>query len=379
LDAATVPRVDPCDLLLGILVERHGLDVRAAQAHVRRVAEGCGVYPEVLAAAVVALLGGSPLWEQALGAGLRSAPAIHLPGPAVASLHAGTSPNEGGVGTVDALSETRAAGVESVLQIVGEGHRDATAACELLADLSGVNPDVTAMYRLAADGASLRLLGMIGVPPQVAATWQYVPLVAEIPLWLTVTDDRPLFLESAEEIEAAYPAIRGSREGAEAWASVPVHDGGRVVGAVAFSWEQPTRLDDSARSKIVRTVERGAWPMMRALHSDDSDHDLLVDLMHLIPGEWLILTTRGRGLVVDAACPNLAVRGVRPGMAPADAFPALSIDDPVMAAVPDVLAKGIPSVQQITSAVASGAPWTQAPGEVRIVRSGRRAIVTWRS
>jgi hypothetical protein len=365
-------------VLLGILMERHRIDVSTAQAHVQRVAAAGGVHPEVVAAAVVALLGGSsgpgPAPKSVSGAAL----AVGLPG-LVAPAHAGPAPEPGGAGTVDALSELRAAAVASVLGAVAEDNQDGTAACQLLADLSGVNPDVTAMYRLAPDGASLRLLGIIGVPARVAATWQRVPLVPEIPLWVTVMEDTPLFLESGEEIESLYPAIRGSREGAEAWASIPVRDGGRVVGAVAFSWERPTRIDDAARAGMIRAAERAGRSMIRALHRDRADHDVLVDLMNLIPGDWLVLTTRGRGLVIDAACPSLTARGVTPGMAAADAFPGLRSDDPVIAAVPDVLARGVVQVERITAPVRSGPPWAQLPGEVRIVRSGRRAIVTWRS
>ncbi len=178
---------------------------------------------------------------------------------------------------------------------------------QLLGELTGARPDRTVIYGVG-EGA-LRMLGSVGTAGRVVRAWTTVPLVLDIPLCASAKERRPVFLESGVEMEREYPAIRGGREGTEAWASIPVVEEGQVVGVVGLSWQEPRTFDPATRERIIHAVGSAGHALVRSLKAGAAELSMLNELLDLIPDPWLALrSTEGQGtptFIVEGVAPNL--------------------------------------------------------------------------
>lgn len=362
-DEASVP------VAVGLLMERHRIGQIAAHAMLAEVARERGVEQAKLAGALIALLSPAP-GDASTGTADGSR--------ALTSIQGGSMVPDAWQ-LLEESPQIGASAVDGMVRAVAMANEDGDAAAQFIADLTGARPDRTVIYSVGEDKA-LFAVGNAGTPADVIQAWQKLPLTLEIPLCVTVAERRPIFLESAEEMEGAYPATRGSREGTEAWASIPIVKGARVLGAVGLSWLAPTTLEEGTRARILRAVERAGPIIVQSMPRASPAPTMLAGLMHLIPDPWMVLSPTDASwdgsFLIDAVAPNLPDTWL--GRDLLDAFPGLAGAGDLMTDLRQVLHSGSPLVRTISSTHQDGPPWEESGVRLRVIRSGRFLVLTWR-
>jgi hypothetical protein len=346
-------------------MERHRIGPLASRAMLAQAALEHGVEETVLAGALLELL--SPPPDAPTAAVPDRHPATGIPsGPSAAASQ-----------LLMDLPSVRASAA-AVVRAVDLANQDGSAAAQLIADLTRARPDRTVIYGVAED--TLVMMGSVGVPADVVEAWRRLPLALSLPLCLSVSEDRAIFLDAGAEMEGAFPATLGSREGTGAWASVPIREGTRVTGVVGLSWLNSTTFDEARRANILRAVERAGPLMVRSLPTLDPAPSILTELMHLIPDEWVVLSSTGSAadmaFVVDAVAPSLSEKWL--GRELLDVFPGLSRSGDIVTDLRQVRSSGAALTRTITATAPGGPPWEKSGVEVRLVRSGRLVVLTWR-
>ena len=115
------------------------------------------------------------------------------------------------------------------------------------------------------DGDELESVFQHGLPPgEVPA--QRFPLTAPYPACDAVRTRRAIWLESAAEIDRAYPALAPLREGSGdcAWASVPLLFRGEAVGVLGLGYRAPRAFDPDERAFVTALADPCALAMERA-------------------------------------------------------------------------------------------------------------------
>jgi two-component system CheB/CheR fusion protein len=102
------------------------------------------------------------------------------------------------------------------------------------------------------DGA-LELVGHAGLPPEVEAEWRVLPADAPYPLAAAAREGEPVWLESRDEIAAAFPALallEDAGGAGEAVAALPFAVDADAVGVVALSFAEPRRFGPQDRAYL---------------------------------------------------------------------------------------------------------------------------------
>jgi hypothetical protein len=368
VEARTGAGTDVTGLACGILMERHRMGPEQARRLLEQVAMSHALAPSGLAEALVGLLTPPPpgalLAQQVVDA--------PLAWPSFEGAEAWR--------VLEDLPRLHGSAVDSALGAVTSASEDGDAAAQLIADLTGAQPDRAVIYAVGDEGA-LHLIGNVGTAEDIAKAWQQVPLVLPIPLCATVREDRELFLKDPAAMEEAFPATRGSRAGTVGWASLPIRDGRVVIGVVGLSWDRPVDFDEATRMRISRAVERTGPTLVRSLHGRDPAPGLLGDLMHLIPDPWLVLAPAAgqeEGYVIEAVAPALPGGSAWAGEPLLEVFPMLADSGDLLTDLRQVLASGAPMIRTVSLPRRNGAPWEEQACELRLVRSGLRVVLTWR-
>ena len=117
----------------------------------------------------------------------------------------------------------------------------------------------------------LSLVHAIGLPAEVSAALDALPLDARVPLAEVASDGRPRFLAS-EQALLAYPdwgaAMVGA--GARAAAIVPVWANGELRGVLGLAWPEPRVFDEDERAFVLTLGIMCAQAIMRA-HLRDAE------------------------------------------------------------------------------------------------------------
>jgi hypothetical protein len=336
---------------MGMLMERHRVDATTAQELLDRVASELGIEGAVLAEAVIALL------------------APQSPSPPITAEAARPRADPTGIGGDDGTAGAPTA----------DDTDEGCAAAQLIADLTGARPDGTVIYSVV-DDSTLRRVGSTGTPDDAVGGWQSVPLAIEVPLCASATQRRPIFLESAIELERQFPAARGGSDGAQAWAVIPILEDGRATGVVGLSWRAAVTLDEATREGIVRSIQAAGRVMVRALPTATAGLGTLTGLLDLVPDPWVVLSATGSsgggGFLVEAVAPSLPETWRATALG--DLFPGLVPASELLSDLQHVLRSGAPLVRTITVSQPGGPPWDEMGAEIRIVRSGHRVVLTWR-
>jgi PAS domain S-box-containing protein len=128
-----------------------------------------------------------------------------------------------------------------------------------------VGAAASAVYALEAGGTHLRLVGTRGADSR-AGRFQRVPLDAPLPVCRAAHAGEPIWLETAEGVREAFPALASipvSRERA-AVVCLPLRVEGRVVGAFGFTFDAPRRFEEAERAFFLSVAEQCAVALDRA-------------------------------------------------------------------------------------------------------------------
>jgi PAS domain S-box-containing protein len=128
-----------------------------------------------------------------------------------------------------------------------------------------VGAAVSAAYVLEPGGKRLRLLGTRGAGAR-ARQFERVPVDAPLPVCRAVHTAAPVWLRTADEVRAAFPAlteIAADRERA-ALVCLPLRVAGRIVGAFGFTFDAPRELEAAERAFFLSVAEQCAIALDRA-------------------------------------------------------------------------------------------------------------------
>jgi signal transduction histidine kinase len=113
--------------------------------------------------------------------------------------------------------------------------------------------------------AVLRVVHAIGLPAELRALLDQLPLEAPVPLAEVAREGAPLFLAAAEEL-LRYPAWGAAMiaAGAAAAAIVPVWANGELRGVLGLAWADPRVFDEDERAFVLTLGVMCAQAIMRA-------------------------------------------------------------------------------------------------------------------
>jgi len=353
----------------GVLVERHGITLDEAFARLRSMSQEHNVRVVEVAATVVGVA--IPESEDAeLGERIL---AEQLPvSPATSSTWR----------TLREQPDVRAGVVTAVMDAVASATDSGHEAAALLLDL--LEPYQVAaltMYHVSADG-SLRLVGQVNIPGDLASSWRSIPPSTDIPFVRSVVQEVALFWGDRDQRLREYPQL--ARTGSvefEATATVPVIDQGEVVGVVGLVWRSSQEFDDARRDAITRAVQRVAPLLMRNLRGSDPELEWLNTLMGLHLDPWLlvdiVVDSQGvpTGLVVQDVAAGVAEGQSWLGRRMLEIWPFMAQDGSREALMGLARTGGTWS---ITVTEPSPAPWGSPGSVVRAVRLGQRIALLWR-
>jgi len=117
------------------------------------------------------------------------------------------------------------------------------------------------------EGEDLRLIAQYGLDPDQEQRLLRIPRTTNLPLGRALETAEPVYFETYEQLVASYPSMRVSTTPASALravAALPLSIRGRVVGGLAFSFEEERTFSADERSYFVAVAELCAQAVDRA-------------------------------------------------------------------------------------------------------------------
>jgi signal transduction histidine kinase len=126
-------------------------------------------------------------------------------------------------------------------------------------------PTTSAVGRTPGIDTKLHVVHAIGLPAEVQAALDELPLDAPVPFADVARTGEALFLQSDEALDR-YPAWGATmiRAGARAAAIVPVWANGELRGVLGLAWPQPQAFDEDERAFVLTLGVMCAQAIMRA-------------------------------------------------------------------------------------------------------------------
>jgi len=150
-----------------------------------------------------------------------------------------------------ALSE--AVGPEDVVNtVLGEG-------------FAAVEADAAVVALIEPGRERLRLLGMRGYPPDIAARMEEITIDAPLPLAEALRTGLPVWIDRQGDAERRYPeAARFELERESVVAALPLVFHGRTIGALGLRFRRTKRVDEEDRAFMVALAHQCAQALERA-------------------------------------------------------------------------------------------------------------------
>jgi PAS domain S-box-containing protein len=112
------------------------------------------------------------------------------------------------------------------------------------------------VFSVSRDELTLRAAW--GYPQFLCEQFQILPINAPYPLAETVRSESAIWLGSPSQWNARYPQMLVSHGHRRAWATLPIRDDGRVVGALGLSWAEPQEFTEDFRVRAQMAADDGA-------------------------------------------------------------------------------------------------------------------------
>lgn len=123
-----------------------------------------------------------------------------------------------------------------------------------------------AMFALLTEDGTLRLTHGPGIDPAVARKWPEIPLDNDVPIAEACRTGVPVLTPDTAAALAHFPerADAAREAGAAATAAVPLIAGGRILGAIGFSWPTPVTFDLELLEQLGAVASLSAQAFERA-------------------------------------------------------------------------------------------------------------------
>lgn len=280
-----------------------------------------------------------------------------------------------------AQSDVRVGVLTALIDSVAGGTTDGDEAAKLLCDL--LAPQGVAaltLFRGAAD-ESLRLVGQSGVPGDLISAWRSIPPSRDIPYIVSYTDNRSFFWGDGAARAREFPSVSSTKSAFTATATVPIRDGGQVVGVAGLMWLEAQEFDPARTEAIATTVQRVAPLLLRSAAAADPELEWMNTLLRLHLDPWLLLETVSsadgvvRDFVVLDAAIQISAGHQWLGRRLLELWPFLAEED-IAQSLAGLARSG--GAWTMTVATPSAAPWGILGTRIRAVRLGRRIVLVWR-
>ncbi|MFC9428400.1 SpoIIE family protein phosphatase [Streptomyces sp. NPDC056987] len=143
----------------------------------------------------------------------------------------------------------------------------------------------TGLMVLAVEGGSGRLsyIGSVGYPREFVDAIIGSSPERGGPVWEAILTASPLFLSSADEFMARYPAMRGrpAESAKQAWAFLPLTASGHTFGICVFAFDRPRHFSDSDRTLLTAISALVAHALERA-RLYDAEHTRSRELQRVL-------------------------------------------------------------------------------------------------
>jgi serine phosphatase RsbU (regulator of sigma subunit)/uncharacterized protein YigA (DUF484 family) len=130
--------------------------------------------------------------------------------------------------------------------------------------LAGLGADNAVLCLLTDDGAELEIVQAVGIRPETRENWSRFPVEAPVPACDALRSHKLVLFSSLEERDRMYPVFAGQPSANQAYATVPLHLGGRDFGAVTFGWADPREFAAEDRQFLMTLAEQCAQALDRA-------------------------------------------------------------------------------------------------------------------
>jgi signal transduction histidine kinase/CheY-like chemotaxis protein len=107
------------------------------------------------------------------------------------------------------------------------------------------------------------MVQMLAYPPELVAATRFVSTALDLPITDVVRSGEALFLETSAAVNALYPDLPGGLS-PEAIAVIPLSVRGRMLGAMALSFDEPRVFDEDDRTFILALGRQCAQALDRA-------------------------------------------------------------------------------------------------------------------
>jgi len=115
----------------------------------------------------------------------------------------------------------------------------------------------------AEDGEHIAVPGAVGYGEGLVDALREERLDAPLPAATSLRTGRATWLESREDRDREFPALRGLEAATVSMCSVPLITGGRILGALRFSFSQRRLFDDDERAFVLALAAQTAQTLQR--------------------------------------------------------------------------------------------------------------------
>jgi serine phosphatase RsbU (regulator of sigma subunit)/anti-sigma regulatory factor (Ser/Thr protein kinase) len=113
------------------------------------------------------------------------------------------------------------------------------------------------------DGEHIAVPGVVGYGEELVGALREERLDAPLPAATALRTGEPVWLESREERDRQYPTLRGFEGLTVSMCAVPLRAGGRILGALRFSFGSRRLFDDDEREFVLALAAQTAQTLLR--------------------------------------------------------------------------------------------------------------------
>jgi serine phosphatase RsbU (regulator of sigma subunit) len=151
----------------------------------------------------------------------------------------------------------RLARLQSITALLsGARTRDDVCTIVVHQGMAGLGAENAVLCLVTDDGAELEIAQAVGIRPETRENWNRFPIDAPVPACDALRSHKLVLFSSLEERDRMYPLFAGQPSANQAYATVPLHLGGRDFGAVTFGWADPREFATEDRQFLMALAEQ---------------------------------------------------------------------------------------------------------------------------
>jgi serine phosphatase RsbU (regulator of sigma subunit)/anti-sigma regulatory factor (Ser/Thr protein kinase) len=184
----------------------------------------------------------------------------------------------------------------------------------------------------AADGKHIAVPGAVGYDADLVDALREERLDAQLPGATALRTGEAVWLESREERDRQYPTLRGLEAATVSMCAVPLRVGGRVLGALRFSFGTRRLFDDDERDFVLALAAQTAQTLLRT-ETYAAERQAAMNLQRALLPE--------RTIAIDGWSVAAHYSPAGEHEAGGDFYDVVPLGDLVVAVVGDVMGRGV--------------------------------------